>query len=168
MERFLWFSPKAPPQGHREVPEGGFCVSAFLVVRDERGRVLAGRYAPDHPELELRTGMDAARRHKYARGFTLPARHLRLGESPEETARSIARDLAPVDIDALRLVRAWAESYDLDTYPGRTHHDLMFGFAAQARGEPRVPPWYAELRFVREDEVAWARGHDDVLAAMRE
>ena len=168
MARFLWFSPKAPPQGHREVPEGGFCVSACLVVRDAAGLVLAGRYAPDHPELEARTGMDDARRHKYAQGFTLPARHMRLGESPDEAARSIARELTPIDIDAPRLVRAWSESYDLDTYPGHTHHDLLFGFVAQARGAPRVPARYEELRFVREEEVAWARGHDDVLAAMRE
>lgn len=167
MPEFIWLSPKAPPRGFREVPPGGFCVSLFLLVRDAAGRVLAGRYDPEHPELEARTGMDVERRRRYADGWTLPARHLKLGEPPAEAAATIAGELGGMDVETPRLLHAWAESYPLAMYPGETHHDLMLAYTARPVGEPRAPPWYREVAFVDPWTTRWARSHDDVLATLR-
>lgn len=157
-------SPKAPPRGFRQVPPGGFCASVFLLLRDAEGRVLVGRYREDAPEIPALTGLDPERLAKYSQGMTLPARHLQLGESPEDAARSIGRAFVGLDVEP-RLLRVWAESYAIPMYPGETHHDLIFAYEARIGSAPPAPPWYAELRLARSEEVAWARHHEDVVEA---
>ncbi|HVL49373.1 MAG TPA: NUDIX hydrolase [Candidatus Thermoplasmatota archaeon] len=173
MGTFAWFGPRAPPLGSRDVPAGGLCLSAFLAVRDDQGRVLLGKYNAEDAKLEGLTGMDEERRKRFSGGWTLPARHLRFGESPETAARSIADDLVRVRVEP-RFVRYASEAYESAVYPGTHHWDVNFLFEAQvprptAQGLwPHGPPsWYRELAFVDPSWLKpgdWARSHEDVWA----
>ncbi len=92
---FLWLAPFAPPKGWTGVPRGGMCLCAFLfVVRGEK--ILLGKYA-DHPAWENLSGMESKRVRANARGWTIPASHLKFGEDPRDAARRIGEEILTLD-----------------------------------------------------------------------
>jgi ADP-ribose pyrophosphatase YjhB (NUDIX family) len=169
---FLAIAPGTFPGGFDHAPPGGVCLSAFLFVRNARGEVLLGRYAEDPRWTDL-VGLDMERIRAYGHGWTVPASHLKLGEDPRATARRVAREI--LQMDGLRFgeprVVSW--THELARLPGERHFDVGFLVDATLPEEAPLPapPWYAALAWhdaVRLPASAFARGHEDVVAAWRE
>jgi len=159
------------PFGMPEVPEGGLCLSAFLVVSEpgHPGRVLMGRLNPaahwDHIGA-----LDASRTAVHSKGWMLPSSHLILNESPDAAAQRIAREqLERTDL-SFSEAKVVSEVYTPRRFPDIVRHwDLEFLFRGEWPGgaAPKAAAW-TELRFV--DLVATpkadiARSHEDILAS---
>lgn len=168
---FLWFREAAPARAYRVVPAAGFCVSVFVLLR--RGsRVLLGRYA-DHPAWEQLAGLDPDRVQDYMGGWTVPGRHLRLGEHPREAGLAIVKDLLNLDPDAVTLSQPRVET-SFGPHPkfpdDGEHFDLWFFLAGDVDEDvvSEPPPWYEELAFVDPRRISTddlSRCHDEVLDA---
>jgi len=65
-----------------EIPSGGVCLSAFLVVQDETGKVLMGKIDPEAPWDHI-GALDQKRVEIHSRGLMLPSSHLLIHESPQ-------------------------------------------------------------------------------------
>src|SRR5256886_9466843 len=74
----------------REIPEGGICLSAFLVISQtgHPERVLMGHLNPNGPWDHIEA-LDAERAEMNSKGWMLPSSHLMLGESPQGADGSI-------------------------------------------------------------------------------
>src|SRR5438128_11029156 len=90
---FLRVSSKPGPLKLSEIPEGGFCLSAFLVISNSRNpkEVLLGHLNPDAPWDHI-GALDPPRVEMNKNGWLLPACHLIVGESPQEPAKRILRE----------------------------------------------------------------------------
>jgi ADP-ribose pyrophosphatase YjhB (NUDIX family) len=157
------------PFGMSEVPEGGLCLSAFLLI-NERGnpsRVLMGHLnlaaAWDHIGA-----LDAPRTAAHSKGWMLPSSHLILNESPEAAARRIAAEqLERTDL-SFSEAKVVSEVYAPRRFPDIVRHwDLEFLFRGEWPGgaPPRAAAW-TELRFVdlsNTPKSAIARSHEDIL-----
>ncbi len=171
--RFCRFSrsPETAAFGFPEVPEGGFCLSAFVLLtsREKPHRVLMGRLNPA-ADWERLGALDASRVEAHRHGWMLPSSHLLFGESPQEAAARIVREQLerpPQRLDGPLVV---SEVYTPKRFPDRPRHwDLEFLFRGSLpeRERPRPAAWI-DLAFVDPREVsrrAIARSHEDVLAS---
>ncbi len=153
----------------REIPDDGFCLSAFVVLTPSGSadEVLLGRPDPSAPWDRI--GALAPKQVEAIKDrWMLPSRHLRLGESPEEAARRIAAEQLGLTTVSLRGPEVFSEVYPSSSRPQFTRHwDLDFVF----RGElprnpiPRSAP-FAELNWQNADgtpATQFARGHQDIL-----
>src|SRR5580658_4068075 len=91
LTRFGFFGPSA----RHDVPEGGFCISAFAIIK-KRGRVLVIMPRPharweDEWAPNWRIYDAAGLQTEYAR-WRLPSTFIREGESPEEALARIMTD----------------------------------------------------------------------------
>jgi ADP-ribose pyrophosphatase YjhB (NUDIX family) len=166
---FLWLAPFAPPKGWTGVPRGGMCLCAFLfVVSGEK--ILLGKYA-DHPAWENLTGMDSERVKANARGWTIPASHLKFGEDPRDAARRIGEEILTLDrglVYSEPSVKTFF--YEPAIAPGERHFDVLFLFEVSVAAGVRVrrPPWYEALEWFDMEAVQrqpFARQHEDVAEA---
>ena len=75
--RFAAFSKGARPPRMDTVPEGGMCISAFLVIskRGEPGSVLMGRLNKN-AEWDHIGALDEKRLERFSSGWMLPSSHL--------------------------------------------------------------------------------------------
>ena len=157
------------PFGMPEVPEGGLCLSAFLVLteRGHPGRVLLGHLDPAAPWDHI-GALDASRTAVHSKGWMLPSSHLIVCESPDAAARRIAEEqLGRTDL-VLSEPRVVSEVATPKRFPGLARHwDLEFIY----RGEwpdtatPRAPAW-TDLKFVdltATPKAEIARSHEDIL-----
>ncbi len=152
-----------------EIPNDGFCLSAFLIVTDSRdtSRVLMGHMNPAAPWDHI-GALDPKRVEAHSRGWMLPSSHLIYGESPGDAARRIAAEqLERPDLD-LSGPQVISEVYTPKRFPGAAHHwDIEFLFRGEipAAEVPRSAAW-KDLAFVdlrRTTKVEIARSHEDVL-----
>jgi ADP-ribose pyrophosphatase YjhB (NUDIX family) len=159
----------ASPLTTRELPEGGMCLSSFVLLSEvgHPNRVLLG-----HLNTEARWdqigALDAERIAVHSRGWMIPSCHLMLRESPHDAARRVLREQLELDGVRLSEPQVVSEVYTPRRFPGLpSHWDLEFIF----RGElphgviPRATAW-RELAMVdtlktRKSEMA--RSHEDVL-----
>ncbi len=155
--------------GMPEVPEGGLCLSAFLVLAEngQPQRVLMGHLNPAAPWDHI-GALDASRTAVHSKGWMLPSSHLLVNESPDDAAHRIAaeqlgrRDLSFAD------PRVVSEVYTPKRFPDIVRHwDLEFIFRGTwpAGAPPQAAAW-TELRFVdlaTTPKSAIARSHEDVL-----
>ncbi len=157
------------PFGMPEVPEGGLCLSAFLVL-SERGRpdhVLLGHLDPAAPWDHI-GALDASRTKAHSQGWMLPSSHLIVHESPDEAARRIAAEQLERRDLTFAEPRVVSEVYTPRRFPGLARHwDLEFIFRGEWPGgtAPRAAAW-TDLRFVdlaTTPKSAIARSHEDVL-----
>ncbi len=148
---------------------GGFCLSTFLVLSEE-GRpssVLVGRLNPGAPWDHLE-GLDAERTAAHQGGWLLPASHLLLRETPEQSARRILDEMLGGARPSLEPPRVVSEVYTPRRYPeNHQHWDLSFLYRGTWRGPPpSVPSVWNELAFVDVRTVRrseFARSHEEVL-----
>jgi ADP-ribose pyrophosphatase YjhB (NUDIX family) len=159
---FAAFSKKAIPPRMRRMPEGGMCISAFVIVskRGDPESVLMGRLNKvanwDHIGA-----LDTKRAERWSDGWMLPSSHLILYETPEGAARRILRE--QLNIRGMKLSGPLTFA---DTSGMENHWDLGFIYAGERDSLPRSQAW-SELAFVstrdlsREDVV---RSQIDVLA----
>ena len=160
--KFCRFAATDRPLSTREIPEGGICLSAFLVIREagREGHVLMGRLDPaaawDHIGA-----LDPERAQANSQGWMLPSSHLLIGESPEATADRILKEQLGVPEQPLDGPRVFSE-----VYGAKNHWDLEFVFQGE-RGQIAQHPAWSELRFVDVNETPRdqiARYHEDILA----
>jgi ADP-ribose pyrophosphatase YjhB (NUDIX family) len=143
------------------------CLSTFLFVR--RGpRILLGKYA-DNPKWEELAGMDPERRRTHSRGWTIPARQVKFGEDPRDTARHVGEEILGISGMRYSDPRVEVDLYPPKWAPDRLHYDIWFLVdATPPKGwKLEVPPWYAELEWLDPRKVPdadYARGHEDVVA----
>jgi ADP-ribose pyrophosphatase YjhB (NUDIX family) len=152
------------------VPEGGVCLSAFVLLRPRLhpNRVLLGRPDPGAPWEEMAT-LEEAHVRSIGERWILPASHLREFESPADAAGRIVRQQLGIAELPLQGPDVFSEVYPslLDPESG-PHWDIHFVF----RGEwssMEVPPNSAWREMAFLDPLTMisadiARGHADILA----
>jgi ADP-ribose pyrophosphatase YjhB (NUDIX family) len=159
--RFAAFSKDALPPRMSALPEGGMCISAFLVIskKGEPANVLMGRINKNS-EWDHIGALDGKRVERFASGWMLPSSHLMLFETPEGAARRILREQLGIRNQALGGPLTFSDT------PGTSNHwDLGFIFTGEREASPSNGAW-DDLRFVevaklKRDEIV--RSQLDVL-----
>jgi len=160
--KFSRFGLADRPVTTREIPEGGFCLSAFLVISEpgKQGHVLMGHLDTSAPWDHI-GALDAERAEANSQGWMLPSSHLLVGESPEAAAERILKE--QVGIPDLPLDGPYVFS---EVYGSKNHWDLEFVFVGERDQIGGHPAW-KELQFVDVNETPRdqiARYHEDILA----
>jgi len=153
-----------------EPPEGGLCLSAFLVIIDERNpnSVLMGHLNTKAPWDDI-GALDSSRVEVHSKGWMLPSSHLLVYESPQEAAKRILREQLELDI-ALSAPTVVSETYTPKRFQNLPRHwDIEFIFKGKM-SEDRISKPFAwiELAFVNLDTAKKseiARSHEDILQA---
>ncbi len=159
------------PFGMPEVPEGGLCLSAFLLLTEpgHAERVLMGHLDPAAPWDHI-GALDASRTQVHRGGWMLPSSHLLLNESPEAAARRIAAEQLERHDLSFSDAHVVSEVYTPRRFPATVRHwDLEFLFRGEWPGgaAPKAAAW-TELRFIDPATTARAeiaRSHEDILAS---
>ncbi len=160
----------APAPGFSEVPDGGMCLSVFLVLRPagDRSRVLMGRLDPRAPWAEL-GALDPARAAQVGNRWMLPSSQLLLFESPDEAARRVLREQLAGPSLSLEGPAVFSEAYRRSESVTRDPHwDLHFVYRGDwpSSRPPVASPWtelaFVDLASVRPSEIG--RAQADVLA----
>ena len=160
------------PLTTHEVPEGGLCLSAFVVLTEagDSRRVLLGHLNAE-ANWDHIGALDPERVEVHSKGWMIPSCHLLLKESPQEAAKRILKEQLALEHVELSEPRVVSEVYAPRRFPDLpSHWDLGFIFKGEVpRGEtPREPAW-KELRFVdvgRTRKSEMARSHEDVLESV--
>lgn len=162
-------SPADTPFGMPEPPNGGLCLSAFLVItaKGHANQVLMGHLDPAAPWDHI-GALDPSRTSVHSQGWMLPASHLVVRESPREAAARIAREQLELPDLAVGEPRVVSEVYTPRRFPENpAHWDLEFIFRGEVEASAvRPAAAWTELRFVDLDvtpKSAIARSHEDIL-----
>jgi ADP-ribose pyrophosphatase YjhB (NUDIX family) len=153
-----------------EIPSDGFCISAFLVLRDslDPWRVLMGHLNPEAPWDHI-GALDPSRVEVHRQRWMLPSSHLIYGEDPAAAARRILTeqlDLPPTL--PLEEPRVFSEVGTPRRFPGaKGHWDLELVFTGRlVPTDVRPAPAWTDLEFVDPRKVGRAgiaRSHDEIL-----
>src|SRR5437867_9814632 len=110
--KFTRFAPVDRPMTTREIPEGGFCLSTFLVIgRTGRpSQVLMGHLNPSGPWDHI-GALDQERAEVNSKGWMLPSSHLMVGESPVAAAERILKEQLGLPMLALNGPHVFSEVY---------------------------------------------------------
>lgn len=153
-----------------EPPEGGLCLSAFLVITDERNpnSVLMGHLNTKAPWDHI-GALDSSRVEVHSKGWMLPSSHLLVYESPREAARRILKEQLEIDL-SLTGSDVMSETYTPKRFPNLPRHwDIEFIFRGKMSADSIPKPFaWSELTFVNLDtakRTEIARSHDDILQA---
>lgn len=146
----------------REIPEGGFCISTFVILSKigSPQLVLMGHINKKAPWDHI-GALDPERVDRHSKGWMLPSSALILGESPQEAAERILKEQLGIANQPLDAPRVFSE-----VYGPLNHWDLEILFLGQCSNAPSSDMW-AELRFVdltKTHKEDMARGHEDILA----
>jgi hypothetical protein len=152
------------------VPEGGVCLSAFLVLRPPStpGRVLLGTPSPQAPWEQMAT-LERAHLDSIGTRRILPASHLLEFESPSDAAERILAQQLEIPGLSLQGPAVFSEAYPsaIDPESG-THWDLHFVFQGEwPTDEPPTTLAWRRLEFVDPltlTRADIARGHADILS----
>jgi ADP-ribose pyrophosphatase YjhB (NUDIX family) len=170
-----------PAFGMTEIPEGGLCLSSFLVINSKENpkAVLMGHLNPKAPWDHI-GALDQKRVERHSKKWMLPSSHLILRESPQEAARRILREQLEMDEDDYQKLlfdfsqpqRIFSDVYQSPNYsnPNLLHWDIGFIFKGEASPKDilsnQKKAWtdlkFVELSKTRREEIA--RSHEDVLA----
>ena len=145
-----------------ELPEGGVCLSAFIILSKENSpnQVLMGRLNKNVSWDHI-GALDQTRVERHSKGWMLPSSHLILGEDPREAASRILKEQLGLNDQPVEGPRVFSE-----TSEPLNHWDLEFVFSGERSDVPLHEAW-SELKFVdltctRRQEIA--RSHEDILA----
>lgn len=159
----------AGPLATREVPDGGMCLSAFVVLTQagNQNAVLLG-HLNSEANWDHIGALDSERVSVHSKGWMIPSCHLLLKESPQEAARRILDEQLGLKGPSLSEPRVVSEVYTPRRFPDLpSHWDLEFIFRGELpRGEPPRASAWKELAFVdisRTTKSEVARSHGDVL-----
>ena len=160
-----WFS---------HIPKGGFCVSAFLIVRNRRGDVLLGQPKEhrDWPEKGCLPDW-RVRDVQKENGWILPASHFLMDEAPEDAATRIMRTWAGISVGSPRLLGVESEIMPTGRKVGSgrnrhpiNHWALCFVYELKTNRSPKPSRAWAELKFVpvrKLETIHIGRAHGDLL-----
>lgn len=157
------------------VPPDGLCLSTFLLLRpgNHPDRVLVGRLNPSASWGEI-GAVDARRAALWSEGWMLPSSQLVFYETPDESARRIAREQLGMELPPLPAPLLMSDAEQRSGAPeGEKHWDIGFIYRLDGLPEqpPRHPAW-TELRYIDVAQTpsrAFVRSQQDVLrlAGMR-
>jgi ADP-ribose pyrophosphatase YjhB (NUDIX family) len=160
--KFAHFKRDVAPPRINEIPEGGFCISAFVIIskRGVPNQVLMGRLNKDAPWDHI-GGLDHERVERHSKGWMLPSSGLIFGESAREAAERVLKEQLGLSDQKLEGPTVFSELYG-----DKGHWDIEFLFLGERADLPSHNAW-TELNFVdtlsiRREEIA--RSHEDVLA----
>ncbi len=159
--RFAAFSRTAVPPRSNEIPEGGICLSAFVIL-SQRGKphhVVMGRVNTKAPWDHL-AALDKERAERASIGWMLPSSHLLLFESPTEAAQRIVREQLGITDQELSGPVTFSEAYGPNS-----HWDFHFIFRGE-RDEIAPTDAWTELKFLDVTKIARkeiVRAQDDIL-----
>ena len=165
--RFAAFQKGTDPPRLREIPDGGLCLSAFLVISKtgELNRVLLGRMNRDAPWDHI-GALDRARVEKHSKRWMLPSSHLILGESSEDAAKRILEEQLGLEHQPLKGPQVFSEVYDIPSTGEKAHWDIEFVFLGERDDAPNYWVWreltFVDLSVARGEELA--RRHEDILS----
>jgi ADP-ribose pyrophosphatase YjhB (NUDIX family) len=152
-----------------EIPEGGFCLSTFLLIskKSSRPNVLLGKINPE-ANWEHIGALDKRRVELFKEGWMLPSSHLMLYESPQEASRRILREQVGLRDIQLAGPIVISEVYLNPRHTkAENHWDIEFIFTSTYDQEiSNLPPVWRELRFVELDSLRKediARSHGDII-----
>jgi len=156
--------------GMSEVPEGGLCLSTFVVITDVRNEnsALMGHLNPNAPWDHI-GALDASRVEVHSKGWMLPSSHLVVYESPQDAAKRILREQLEITTLKLNGPRVVSETYTPKRFPNLPRHwDIEFIFMGKMSKNdiPKKTNAWTELDFVdlnvaNKKEIA--RSHEDIL-----
>jgi len=151
--RFAAFSKDATPPRMNSVPEGGMCISAFLVIskKDEPSSVLMGRINKN-AEWDHIGALNGKRLERFASGWMLPSSHLILFETPEGAARRILREQLGIKNLKLQGPMTFADTSAAHFSGMLNHWDIGFIYTAERDSVPPSDAW-DELKFVDVDTL---------------
>lgn len=164
--RFAFFGSKAPRLGFTSPPEGGFCISSFVLIRKSRS-ILLGKLAKSE-EWERLTGMDEERVQTLAREqkWLIPASHLMFGEHPDHAAKRVLEEQLELRRYSSKLNSIQSSVGRTKRYPGRPHWDICFVYEARLSEQLKRPKWFSDLRYVNPRDLSpsdFGRDHEGVL-----
>jgi ADP-ribose pyrophosphatase YjhB (NUDIX family) len=151
------------------VPEGGLCLSAFLLLtrQGQPGRVLLGRPDPRAPWTSFAT-LEPAHVKIIGERWILPASHLLEFESPDRAAQRIVREQLELPAASLDGPAVFSEAYPsaIDPESG-SHWDIHFVFRGERPDDEILSPTaWRELEYHDPNKLSHseiARGHADIL-----
>jgi ADP-ribose pyrophosphatase YjhB (NUDIX family) len=158
---FAAFSKNASPPRMNAVPEGGMCISAFVVLskKGDPSSVLMGRINRK-ARWDHIGAIDSERLERFAAGWMLPSSHLVLYETPEGAARRILREQLGIRNLKLEGPLTFADT-STAWFSGRLNHwDIGFIFTGERETLPSSEAW-DELKFV---DMNGLKGGDIVRA----
>ena len=143
---FAFFGPS---DGHF-VPEGGFCISVFAVLRKGDSVLLVkARENERWKEWAPNWGVyEPTRRSADVGKWRFPSSYVKQGEAPETALRRVVEDqlgLTSYSSGPFKLLNFYEPSR---RYPGKMHWDYCFVFEVSAEGTPRPQPWLAEVEYI--------------------
>ena len=168
--QFARFRPTAEPDRMvYRVPEDGLCLSTFLLLRP-RGhtdRVLLGHLRPDAPWAHI-GAVDTRRAALWSKGWMLPSSQLVYYESPDDSARRIAREQLGLELATLPAPILMSDSEQRPAAaPGDLHWDMGFVYVVDdGPMQPPLHPAWTELRFLEVSKlrrIDLVRSQGDVL-----
>ena len=155
------------------IPEGGFCISSFAILR-KRGKVLLVKPSRHEkwlqewaPDLGI---FEGERLEKQLRSWRFPSTYVKQGEAPDDALRRVVRDQLDVKAYAVTSSRFY-NFYDPSTFfPGKMHWDYCFVYGISAPGEVHSKPWFSAVEYVqvsklRPEDFGSAQG--DLAKALR-
>jgi ADP-ribose pyrophosphatase YjhB (NUDIX family) len=159
--KFAHFRRNVAPPRIKEIPQGGFCISAFVIIskKGSPNQVLMGRLNKGAPWDHI-GGLDSERVQRHSKGWMLPSSGLIFGESPRQAAERILNEQLGLNDQRLEEPMVFSELYG-----NKGHWDLEFLFLGERTDLPSHNAW-VELNFVdtlnvRREDIA--RSHEDVL-----
>ncbi len=142
---------KDDPVLTRDIPEGGFCISVFVVIR-QRGKqknVLFGKINPSADWKNI-GALDEKRVELFKDGWMLPSSHLIVHESPADAAERILDE--QLGMPGLKLMEpiVVSETYRSSLKPeGPEHWDIHLIFNGTISGSRLLPTnAWSELKFI--------------------
>ena len=148
------------------VPKGGTCISAFLVLAGNGG-FLAGKMAePDVWVERFLVGESFAPKYAASGKWILPASHLKYGEKPDDAAKRILTEQLGLGKMKLTFTQVQSHLSQDPNDPDSAHWDICFIYEGKVEGNVPRPEWFSELAFLKPKDVSvqdFTRGHGDVL-----
>jgi ADP-ribose pyrophosphatase YjhB (NUDIX family) len=160
--KFVQLRKGIEPPRMGEIPEGGICLSAFIVLSKigSPNMVLMGRLNKDAAWDHI-GALDKERIERHSKGWMLPSSHLLLGEDPRDAASRIIREQLSLNDQQVEGPRVFSE-----VYGPLNHWDLEFVFSGERENPPANEAWtklqFVDLTRTRKEEIA--RSHEDILA----
>lgn len=153
----------------RVIPDGGFCISVFVVLR-QRGKpcnVLFGKINPSADWIRL-GALDSKRVELFKDGWMLPSSHLIVHESPADAAHRVLDEQLRMPGLAIRGPAVVSETYRPRRLPeGPEHWDIHMIFTGTvAESRVRQNSEWTELRFINTASPAArrvVRNHMDIV-----
>lgn len=165
--RFADFYEGALPFQMSTLPEGGMCLSAFLILwKNNRRNVLLGKVNKDYDWIPI-GALDEESAQRASNRWMLPSSHLLLYESPRSGAKRILKEQLGLENQELDGPIVFSEVYDAPKLDIKDHWDMEFVFTSEVKGDlpPNHEPW-SRLEFVDVSTLKdsdFTRSHQDIL-----